>query len=95
MKKDAIGIGSDHGGWALQQEIVDVLGENGCRFLDYSSRNPCRWTTRRCRPPRRRHRRGKAQARHPDLRDRSRHDDHRHRFAGVRATPATTLTRRG
>lgn len=40
MRKASIGIGSDHGGWALQQEIASLLAEHGLRFLDYSLPEP-------------------------------------------------------
>lgn len=40
MKKERIGIGSDHGGWSLQQEIVGTLNACGYRICDYSLPEP-------------------------------------------------------
>lgn len=40
MAKQKIGIGSDHGGWDLKEEIVDILIREGYSVRDYSLDEP-------------------------------------------------------
>ncbi len=40
MAKQKMGIGSDHGGWELKEEVVDLLTREGYSIRDYSLDGP-------------------------------------------------------